>query len=678
MKHLLWFISFLALPAFAQVEFEELIYDFHLVEESQGPVTHKFVIQNRARTEARILYIQPSCGCTAASLDKSVIPSKEKSWIEISYDPSNRPGYFFKSIEVGFIADEDTIVRQIAVKGYTVSKDQSGPQTADVNYDIQLAPFHSNIKYADRWNIHKNKRFNTFIDDITYVIDKQNFAELKMVLTIPENASEEAYKEELEHASRIITQALKRRDYPSFSIGFASSISTKSANDFEQYAVGEIKIFCKDFTNHELEESVIKDLTPSSLPTGELPPPGLSERMIHEAVITAGSKLPTDKDYDRFIQRCTRNALSHREVWLGYVLYSESADEQKKAEKCLKQIRKDLIKQGVDPEGIFFHEPEYQDENLDIIRIAEFLPPPSDTVPTQESQIDSLDIFDLTAISQRNHSDYKEVNDIPVQDLPAYFQQLKKFVRRVDTTNQYFISMMDEVIEQIKDGHPIDLIMESSASKAPAEIKVDNMYVARLRAEESQEIIKSYLLNRGLQEDDIRFKEVIPLVSGPNYDLRYYLIQYYYYFQYLKIIPIYRTPELKQNYIPPYKINFSYNNLDVMNESYIFQAFCNKLADYINTHGYVKLILESSSSKVPTFSMGKNEHLSYHRAQEAKNKIYDEIRKRGINPSKVIITDERILVQGPEYNRDYKENAKIYEKYQYVKIVPYHNLLQEK
>src|SRR5210317_867941 len=149
-----------------------------------------------------------------------------------------------------------------------------------------------------------------------------------------------------------------------------------------------------------------------------------------------------------------------------------------------------------------------------------------------------------------------------------------------------------------------------------------------------------------------------------------YLPQYYYYFQYLKVIPTYAN-QSKHFYISPYKINFNTNSTELLAESNQFQKFLDQLARRIMEQGYVKLIIESSTSKIPAgVKYGKNVHLSYYRSQEAKNKVYEGIRARGFNPSKIVFTEERLLVQGPKFKYGDNKNDDKYMAYQYIKILP--------
>ena len=662
-------IFLLPITGLGQVHFPKVIHDFGLVPESKGTVEHRFAFTNLCDHPVRVIHVQPTCGCTVSQMESVTVPAQTESWVDVVYDPKDRPGYFLKSVEIAFESSGDTLVRHIAVKGFTVEeRDHVVDEEQAVNYDIRLVPFKAGIRYADRWRLQDKPQFSDFINDLTFVIDQYNFVEVKMTLFLSDTTNTKAFKAERAASKSLIAKELERRGYPGFSVGFLPDSIAQLDGDGRM--LGAVELTVPAFLDRSIPESLVRDLNaapPSSV--GDRPP-GVTDEMIHYVELKRNGK-PTDKSaYERFLKYAQRNALSRHEIWLGTVV----PDHKTAKRKYSKRAAKALKKLGVDKKIIYTREPIVSEQlPEERLLLSEFIPPVPDSIKSSNQQ-DTGMLYDLSAFKPQQAHLYREVDGQVIQDLPAYFQQIKGHIKRVDTTNQFFISMMDVVIDEVKNGKRIEMVMESSASKAPAYIKVDNFYVARLRANESQDIIRTYLKARGLKDEDIVFRETVPIISGPEYDPQYYLPQYYYYFQYLKIIPIYTIEKDESVYIPPYRVNFSYNAIEEFDNSAIFQSFTNRIADHIQKYGYIKLILESSSSKVPVGrKFGKNVHLSYHRAQQAKNVIYAAMDKRGINPSKVIISDERILVQGPDYQKN-QDDERLYERFQYVKILPENHL----
>lgn len=672
MRFLAYFILVLTVTqSYGQIKFDHIIHDFDLIRENGAPVMHQFHFKNYFPSKVELLSVQPTCGCTLADFESKEINPKVSSSITLQYDPKGRPGYFLKSAEVKFLYGKDTITSIIALKGFAISDDSKLLTSADYqsDYQIQIAPISHSIKYIDQWNVNHHMNYQTFIDDITYIIDQYGFVQVNLDLNLSKSSlnNVEARKS-LGKLKSDLKRELERRKYTSNSIGFRDSIFVQPSTLDEQLA--KITLYPALYANKDLKESIIIDNNIESVDL-KIAPPGVHLDMIHFVDFHSVKKIEKSESYNQFVNKCVRNVLSRKELWVQIHDYREDRANQKIVKKLEKKLLKSFFKAGIDKSLVHFSNRPIAEVKLGLIRLSENLPD-RDSGDIKLPVVDTLDIFQFA-----NDDNLNFVRDTNlVQNLPAYFQQLRHKLQRIDTTNKFFISMMDKVVGEIKSGQKIDFLIESSASKAPNERNDDNYMVARIRGDESKAIITHYLRNKGLLEEDISFLETVPLVSGPEYDLFKYLPQYYYYFQYLKLIPLYRNQKASQR-ITPYKINFNYNNLDVLKSSPIFQNFLNQLAQEIQMNGFVKLIIESSSSKVPTLKMSKNEHLSYHRAQEAKNRIYEGIQQRGFNPTKVIFMEERILVQGPEYKNDYKENSETYKQFQYIKILPFSEIKEK-
>lgn len=132
MKTLFIALSFIALsiPACSQqarqLLFREESHDFGEISEHQGPVNFEFVFTNNGSRPVKILSVQPSCGCTTPSWSKEPVAAGKNGYIQASYDPKGRPGYFNKSLTVTTDLEPNPIILQI--KGQ-VSSD--GTETVD-------------------------------------------------------------------------------------------------------------------------------------------------------------------------------------------------------------------------------------------------------------------------------------------------------------------------------------------------------------------------------------------------------------------------------------------------------------------------------------------------------------------------------------------------------------------
>lgn len=125
--------------------------------------------------------------------------------------------------------------------------------------------------------------------------------------------------------------------------------------------------------------------------------------------------------------------------------------------------------------------------------------------------------------------------------------------------------------------------------------------------------------------------------------------------------------DVVQNENAYYDIYFKYNVCEIDVKSDRFSSFINDLKSQIDSKGSIALTLESSASHVPTRKFKTNENLAESRAKEAKEKVINALKAKGIDESKITF-NQKTLVQGPEYNQDYDTNKAVYQTYQYIRI----------
>ncbi len=95
------------------IKFDTLEYDFGEVRELGGIVQYRFVYKNTGDKPLIINTVHTSCGCTSPAWSKEpVLPSKS-GYIDVSFDPRDRPGAFTKSIIVDCNASEKNITLYI-------------------------------------------------------------------------------------------------------------------------------------------------------------------------------------------------------------------------------------------------------------------------------------------------------------------------------------------------------------------------------------------------------------------------------------------------------------------------------------------------------------------------------------------------------------------------------------
>lgn len=117
MKLILWVGLFFVTGAFGQqvkpMQFQELIHDFGYVDQDGGSVTYSFQFANVSNRPLKILSVQASCGCTTPDWTEDPIEPGGSGFVQASYNPKGRPGYFNKSLTVTTDADSNPVILQI-------------------------------------------------------------------------------------------------------------------------------------------------------------------------------------------------------------------------------------------------------------------------------------------------------------------------------------------------------------------------------------------------------------------------------------------------------------------------------------------------------------------------------------------------------------------------------------
>lgn len=82
------------------IKFESTSYDFGMINESGGPVTHEFVFTNTGKGNLVIHSAKAECGCTTPEYPEQPIAPGKSGKIKVTYNPLGRPGGFTKVVTV--------------------------------------------------------------------------------------------------------------------------------------------------------------------------------------------------------------------------------------------------------------------------------------------------------------------------------------------------------------------------------------------------------------------------------------------------------------------------------------------------------------------------------------------------------------------------------------------------
>lgn len=121
MRHIITTVlaTLLSIAAWAQkpnIAFEDTSFDFGEIQETDGPVTHRFVFVNKGNTPLVLHNVQASCGCTTPSWPRTPIQPNATSQIDVTFNPANRPGTFSKTITVTSNASNAQVTLRISGK----------------------------------------------------------------------------------------------------------------------------------------------------------------------------------------------------------------------------------------------------------------------------------------------------------------------------------------------------------------------------------------------------------------------------------------------------------------------------------------------------------------------------------------------------------------------------------
>lgn len=172
---LTFLLMVLAVSVFAQVakpmQFREESFDFGPVNENGGPVTHEFIFTNNSGRHLKILTVQASCGCTTPDWTRDPIAPGKTGFIQASFNPKGRPGYFNKSLTITTDFDSNPMVLQI--KGQVTSNEPTASatefQSANGSWKLKSGSFNMGKVYLkDEYTVRDFQIINAGTKPVTY------------------------------------------------------------------------------------------------------------------------------------------------------------------------------------------------------------------------------------------------------------------------------------------------------------------------------------------------------------------------------------------------------------------------------------------------------------------------------------------------------------------------------
>lgn len=75
-------------------------FDFGIIKEANGKVSHTFTIKNAGDAPLVITRVATPCACTTPEYSQEPIAPGKEGRITVTFNPAGRPGPFFKNIAV--------------------------------------------------------------------------------------------------------------------------------------------------------------------------------------------------------------------------------------------------------------------------------------------------------------------------------------------------------------------------------------------------------------------------------------------------------------------------------------------------------------------------------------------------------------------------------------------------
>ena len=82
------------------IKFEQQTFDFGIIKEKNGPVTHEFQFRNMGNANLIIHSATAECGCTKPTFTENAIAPGKTGTVKVTYNPAGRPGGFTKVITI--------------------------------------------------------------------------------------------------------------------------------------------------------------------------------------------------------------------------------------------------------------------------------------------------------------------------------------------------------------------------------------------------------------------------------------------------------------------------------------------------------------------------------------------------------------------------------------------------
>lgn len=120
-------VVFVLCNAQPEIKFDQTTYNFGAIHEEAGKVIGRFEFTNIGDSALVLTKVRPGCGCTPASYTREPVAPGGRGYIDISYNPYNRPGGFNKVVRITtnepkFRGEKPAAPYNIFIKGEVIKR----------------------------------------------------------------------------------------------------------------------------------------------------------------------------------------------------------------------------------------------------------------------------------------------------------------------------------------------------------------------------------------------------------------------------------------------------------------------------------------------------------------------------------------------------------------------------
>ena len=102
---------------------EKTTHNFGSFKEESGPQTAVFTFTNTGNQPLMLINVNASCGCTATEHTKETIQPGAKGFVNVTYNPANRPNFFTKTVTVTSNAEKPTTT--LTIEGNVIQREKT-------------------------------------------------------------------------------------------------------------------------------------------------------------------------------------------------------------------------------------------------------------------------------------------------------------------------------------------------------------------------------------------------------------------------------------------------------------------------------------------------------------------------------------------------------------------------